>query len=116
VVSVDVSWFGAGIVAQSGSASPWFLWVRCNFAAGVYVLSELSDDARQRIFQRTLRAVGGANLGRPYCKNVNGTTAKLFNDAVSVTGCKRRMAELNWKESQPVGKHCRSLLQTGPSG
>jgi hypothetical protein len=40
VVSVDVSWFGAGIAAQSGSASPWFLWVRCNYAAGVHVLSE----------------------------------------------------------------------------
>jgi len=113
---VDVSRFGAGIAAPSGSASPWFLWVRCNFAAGVYVLSERSEDARQRIIQRKLRAVGGANLGRPYCKNVSGTTAKFFNDAVSVTGCKRRMAGLNWKEVRPVGKHCRSLLQTGPTG
>ena len=97
VVSVDMSWFGTGITAPSGSASPRFLWVRCNFAAGVYVLSERSEDARQRIIERTLRAVGGADLGRPYCKNDSGMTSKLFNDAVSVTGCKRRMAGLNWK-------------------
>jgi hypothetical protein len=92
------------------------LWVRCNFAAGVYVLSVRSEDARQRIIQRTLRAVGGADLGRPYCKNVSGTTAKLFNDSASVIGCKRRMAGLSWKESRPVQKHCCSLLQTGPTG
>jgi len=49
VISVDVSWFGAAIAAQSGSASPCLLWVRCNFAAGVYVLSERSEDSRQRI-------------------------------------------------------------------
>jgi hypothetical protein len=58
------------------------LWVRCNFAADSRMLSERSEDARQRIIQRTLRAVGGADLGRPYCKNISGTTAKLFNDAV----------------------------------
>ena len=92
------------------------LWVRCNFAAGVYVLADRSEDARQRIIQRALRAVGGAYLGRPYCKNVSGTTAKLFNDSLSVTGCKRRKAGLNWKESRPVQKHCRGLLQTGHTG
>jgi hypothetical protein len=80
------------------------------------VLSERSEDARQRIIQRTLRAVGGVDLGRPYCKNVCGPTAKLFNDSVSVTGYKSRMAGMNWKESRPFRKHCHSLLQTGPTG
>jgi hypothetical protein len=84
------------------------LWVHCNFAAGVDVFSERSEDAKQRIIQPKLRAVGGADLGHPFCKNVSGTTAKLFDDAVSVTGCKRRMAGLNWKESRPVRKHSRS--------
>jgi len=58
------------------------LWVRCNFAADSRMLSERSEDARRRLIQRTLRAVGGADLRRPYCKNISGTTAKLFNFAV----------------------------------
>jgi hypothetical protein len=58
------------------------LWARYNFAADSRMLSERSEDARQRIIQRTLRAVGEADLGRPHCKNISGTTAKLFNDAV----------------------------------
>ena len=71
MVSVDVSWFGTGIAAPTDSASPRCFVGPFQLCSKVFiVLSKCSQDARQRIIHRTLLAVGGADLGRPYCKNV----------------------------------------------